>query len=654
MANKNINVLLSLVDRFTKPAENATKSVKQMQRQVKQASNIVSKYGNKANDAFKKVAKSAATATAAIAGLAIGTGFKEAFDLEGYRLQLETATKDTQKAADIMSYAVNLANKTPFEGGQLVEGAAKFEAMGMSAKKWLPLAGDMAAATNKDFDQATEALIDAQNGELERLKEFGLTKTSIVEKAGKMFNGIQVVNNKGQITNQEKFNEAMISLMQDKFAGGMEKQASTVKGLWSTVTGVTKSALAKIVGMSEDGTIAAGSPLEKLKEIIKTAADALTKLQSSGKLEDISKKVGVVFTKAVDAAAKAIKFLKDNADIIIPVLAGVASAFTAFNVINPVLKGIKEFKKVLGGLKAAKNITEVMSIFGGPVVIAAVAIGALVAAFIIAYKKSETFRNFINKLVTKLKEFSAIIKNNAIAKLQELGQWFDEKIKPKIEILKTALMNFWNSVLKPIIVWLQPVFAAGFAASFEFISSTVSNVIEVIKGVISGLITVFTGVIDFITGVFTGDWDKALQGIGEIFSGVFEGIKSIFRGVINFIIDGINLFTQKLSWIPQKLAKVPGFSWAADFTIPQIPNFATGTNYFSGGLARINEGGRGEIVDLPNGTRIIPHDVAKSTSGRTSVEINVTVQGNIIGNEAYTNYLGNTITKRVVLALNNM
>lgn len=38
--------------------------------------------------------------------------------------------------------------------------------------------------------------------------------------------------------------------------------------------------------------------------------------------------------------------------------------------------------------------------------------------------------------------------------------------------------------------------------------------------------------------------------------------------------------------------------------------FADGTNFAPGGLARINEGGRGEIVDLPRGTRVIPHDVS--------------------------------------------
>lgn len=146
-------------------------------------------------------------AAGVVATLAAKTGFSEAVDLEGYRLQLETATKDTQKASEIMQYAINLANKTPFEGGELVEGASKFEAMGMAAQKWLPLAGDMAAATNKSFDQATEALIDAQNGELERLKEFGITKAKILEQGEKMFAGVQLVNNQGQIVNQEKFNE---------------------------------------------------------------------------------------------------------------------------------------------------------------------------------------------------------------------------------------------------------------------------------------------------------------------------------------------------------------------------------------------------------------------------------------------------------------
>lgn len=42
----------------------------------------------------------------------------------------------------------------------------------------------------------------------------------------------------------------------------------------------------------------------------------------------------------------------------------------------------------------------------------------------------------------------------------------------------------------------------------------------------------------------------------------------------------------------------------------KIPGFATGTSYAPGGLAEINERG-GEIVNLPRGTQVIPHDLSK-------------------------------------------
>ena len=266
MANKNVNILLRLQDKFTKPLQGTTKEIRAQKAQINAATKAINSYADKANAAFKRVTAVAAGVTAALGAAAIKTGFSEALDLEGYRMQLETATKDTKKASEIMQYAINLANRTPFEGGELVEGAAKFEAMGLSAKKWLTYAGDMAAATNKSFDQSVEALIDAQAGELERLKEFGITKAMILEQGEKMFSGVQIANNNGQIVNQEKFNEAMLALMEDKFAGGMEKQATTIRGMWSTVTGVTKNALANILGMQNDGTVKAGSFLDLIRD----------------------------------------------------------------------------------------------------------------------------------------------------------------------------------------------------------------------------------------------------------------------------------------------------------------------------------------------------------------------------------------------------
>lgn len=166
---KNINIILSLKDRFSDGLNKFKSETQKASNETKRLQNQIKGFGRGAVSALAKTTKAAGVAAVALGGMGIKAGFAEALDLEGYRMQLETATKDTQKAAKIMKYAVDLANKTPFEGGELVESAAKFEAMGMSATDWLGRTGDMAAATNKSFDQATEALIDAQTGELERL-----------------------------------------------------------------------------------------------------------------------------------------------------------------------------------------------------------------------------------------------------------------------------------------------------------------------------------------------------------------------------------------------------------------------------------------------------------------------------------------------------
>ncbi|MGF3083450.1 phage tail protein, partial [Streptococcus pyogenes] len=105
--------------------------------------------------------------------------------------------------------------------------------------------------------------------------------------------------------------------------------------------------------------------------------------------------------------------------------------------------------------------------------------------------------------------------------------------------------------------------------------------------------------------------------VGETISGIFSGVVSGIKSLINGAIGGIN----KVIGITNKL---PGVN------IPKIPYLARGTSDWQGGLARINEGGRGELVHMPNGTTVVPHDVsmkyaresAKANSGIAYVDSN--------------------------------
>lgn len=537
MSNRVINTILNLRDNMSGGLIRAARNTQGVSREMQSATRSVVAFKNKAVSAVTSAAKSMVklgTATAGVAAtLAVKTGLSEAMDLEGYRLQLETATKDTQKASEIMQYAIDLANKTPFEGGELVEGASKFEAMGMAAQKWLPLAGDMAAATNKSFDQATEALIDAQNGELERLKEFGITKAKILEQGEKMFAGVQLVNNKGQIVNQEKFNEALVALMQDRFAGGMEKQATTMKGLWSTVTGVTKSALATITGITTDGSIRSGSALDLLKGKVQLLAGKLEQWQQDGTLNRIAQQFDQGLARAAELAGQAFNWVTANGDTIRRWIVGLGSA----------LAMVKILQFASGVIQAVKTLK-----------LFATTVGTIVAT---------------NPIVLAIG--AAIVVGSLL-----IANW---------DRVKAAAGALW------------------------------AKATEVFGGIKDSIVGAFEDAKDKAAGFFS--WlDDKVEGI-PIIGSIYKGAKSVG------------------GWVAEK-----------------ISGHATGTSYFSGGWTRVNERG-GEIMRLPGGTQIIPHDLSRQMVGGPSITVHVTVQGNVIGNRAYAEELGNTIVARILRALRN-
>lgn len=544
MGRKVIHTILNLRDNMSGGLVKAAKNVKGVNREMLAATRTVERFQRKTADACSRAVRSLGklglAAGGAAAALGIKSGLSEAMDLEGYRLQLETATKDTVKAAGIMKYAVDLANRTPFEGGELVEGAAKFEAMGMSAEQWLTRAGDMAAATNKSFDQATEALIDAQTGELERLKEFGITKAMIVAQGEKLFRKVQLVNNKGQIVNQEKFNQALISLMEDKFAGGMEKQAGTMKGLWSTVTGVTKSALAEMVGMTSDGSIRAGSAMERLKGGVSQLAGRLEQWQQDGTLARLGEQLDQGLARGLDLASRGFQWLAENGDTVKSALFGLAGAFAAVKVLKLATDLIFLGKTLfLFGKTAAAVMSANPMVLG---IMAAVAAGGLL-----------------------------------------IGNW-DE--------VKACAADLWQRTtelfggIRDSITWAFDSAKAGVSGFFDWIGDKLSSL------------------------------DGAIEST-PIIGGIYKGIKS-----------------------------------AGGWVMDKLRGHALGTPYFSGGLTRINERG-GEIVDLPSGTRIIPHDVSRRMAGGPSITVNVTVQGNVVGNTAFADQMGRIIAQRVLRAAAN-
>ncbi|WP_099192226.1 hypothetical protein [Tepidibacter mesophilus] len=318
MASRNIATILSLRDNMSRGLIRASKNVKNMDKQTQRATKRVANFANKSIKNFERVgdrtAKMAGVMATVVAGLATKVGFGEAFNMEGYKVQLETATKNTKKASKLMANAVRFANKTPFETGAVVEATATMETYGLSSKRWLKDVANMAGSTNKSISQATEAMTDIAVGEFERIKEFGLRKDMILAESNKKYGEGVIFNSKGQVIDQIKLMDVVQSMMQKKFKGGAKALSETSRGMWSTITGITKSSLAKILGMQENGTIKASSALDKLKGKIQNVADTLQRWQEDGTMDKIADKASEVFDKVYNSIEKVIKYVEDNKD----------------------------------------------------------------------------------------------------------------------------------------------------------------------------------------------------------------------------------------------------------------------------------------------------------------------------------------------------
>lgn len=232
-------------------------------------------------------------------------------------------------------------------------------------------------------------------------------------------------------------------------------------------------------------------------------------------------------------------------------------------------------------------------------VVAAIALGAVVI-----YKNWDKLGPFFAKLWGTIKgAFAAAAAKFApvFAKVQSAWTTLTSSFTNGVGVF--GVLNAISDVLAGV---LGGVLYGAIVAVAGVVSGVLVGAFGIVSSIVSALIGVLGGLIDFITGVFTGDWALAWSGVASIFTSIWDGIKGVCEGVlngikamINGVIGGLNTISVDIpAWVPEFGGQHFGVN---------IPYLAHGTDNWGGGPAVINEAG-GEIVDLPSGSRVIPHD----------------------------------------------
>lgn len=383
----------------------------------------------------------------------------------------------------------------------------------------------------------------------------------------------------GQITSDE-FNQAIVQLGMNDGAVKAATSTDTLSGSWEQMKSTVINGLQSII--DKVGVENITGFINRVTKGIENSIPKIT--QFIGWLRDIG-------TWIVEN--------REPLTWLVGIIGGITLAVKALNVASMLLA-------ITGGTLAA------------PFVAVGVALGALAGALVIAYTKSETFRNIVNAAFTAVKNVVMSVINNLVEYYKMLWsvlQWLWEKIKEWASWIGNKFIEMKNSVVNTVQnLWngVKNFFSNG-------VGDTWNKVVGWVKNIFNKATELKNNVSDVIGNLWNGIKDTFRRGIDTVFNwfselptkmknaiiggknAIVDAFKSIFNSALKAIGKPVNAIIHGASWVLEKLGADKLEEW-------KVPQYAKGTpnGGHPGGPMMVNDGRGAEAVITPNGQAFIP------------------------------------------------
>ena len=233
---------------------------------------------------------------------------------------------------------------------------------------------------------------------------------------------------------------------------------------------------------------------------------------------------------------------------------------------------------IIGGITLAiKGLAVASAIFGAISVVAGglvVALGALVGALVVAYTKSETFRNIVNKA------FQTV--------------W--SIVKPIIDRLVQGFKDWWT-----VMSWLWGKISGWAVNVWNKFGEIKTNVSRAVTETWTGIKKSFSGGIDTVVNWMKDLPNNIARAVLNGKNAITNAFKSVFNAALKAIGKPVNAIIHGASWVLEKLGADKLKEW-------KVPQYAKGTpnGGHPGGPMMVNDGRGAEAVITPNGQAFIP------------------------------------------------
>lgn len=388
------------------------------------------------------------------------------------------------------------------------------------------------------------------------LKEFSILSidTSKTSRDAYKSLGLDAAQMEAQIGKGGKSASAGLQTVLDKLRGMSDpvKREAAAVGLFGTQAEDLGKALFELdpakatgamgkVGGAADGlgkTIRTG-PMHELTVFTRTLRQGLVDVLVQHVIPAIGNMIDIARDVA-GAMRSAWNWVKEYGPLFIPLAIAVGGLTLALNAnaiatwlmigaMNAARIAIAIGTAVTGGFAAVMGtLNAIMAL--NPFVLVAIALAALVAGIVIAYKRSETFRAIVQAAWAGIQTAAMYAWNNVL--------------KPIFNALAAIVMWLYETIFKPIFSLLVKVFNIWWAAVKVYISAVVS------------IITILAGIVRWLYGA-------VMKPIFRLIGAVLSFWWGVAKKVFGAVMDIVRAMGSVVKWLWDKAIR-PVFNWISD------------------------------------------------------------------------------------------
>jgi TP901 family phage tail tape measure protein len=648
---KVVDATLRFVDRFTAPMNNAIKTMERSAKKSQRMGKDIQKAGRRISDMGASFTKKL-TVSIVDAGAA---SLKMSSDFENSMAKVATIA-DTTKVpiSNLKQQVLDLSNKTGVGATDIAEAQYQAISAGVDTAASVNFVKTAIKAAKGGFTDTTTAVdglttvlnaYGKKAGEASKISDqmmvaqnFG--KTTFGAMASSMGNVIPIASSLN-VSTEELFSSVAVLT---KNGIGTSEAVTGLKAAYSNILKPTADAskTAEKLGLNFSAahlkSVGWSKFLGEIKE--KTKGNTTTMAKLFGSTEALNS-VTVLAGKGSKDFSGAMKKMEKSTGATQKAYKKMLTPSEKMNIsINKIKNNSIKVGTALTPVfeKVAFKISDIGDKFGNlsdsqvDTIVKFAGIIALVGSCLIVIGKLKTGIGSVVKSTKKIvkvykgatKAVKAIKSAFSFERLQMIKN-VAIKVKDKAATIAMTIAS------KAAAVGTWAMTAAQKALNFAFVSTPIGWIVLGIGAVIAiGVLLVKNwGKIKKAAGKLWEGIKSVFSGIGDWFAGIWGGIKAGFKAFINFIIGGLNKIPEGLNSLQVSVPKwVPGVGGKTlGFNVPTIPYLAHGTGYWQGGTAMIHDKGA-EVVDLPRGSRVYPHDksiqMAKQEGqGHGNITINI-------------------------------